>query len=443
MKKSSLQFLITSFLIFTSVACGPSKAELDSTATQAAVSLSGTQTAQAPTATATFTPSPTATYTPTVTPTPTDTPTSTPTPLPQWMSAGLVLEDLPSGFVQMSDVQMSALNQNLPPNSIAFGFMNEADQQAVMGYYISYPSQAEQDAFDASLPDLLQLFTIAYGATTEPETIKGLDDLGDSRAASTFVSEAGETDLRWENILFRRGEVGALLFVFYAEGKESLISSGDIARLLDQRLAQTLSIGDLVSASSNRDDFDAGLLEPWEWINEKSEKWNLTERPGYLRIYASHEKGVNVLLRPVSQGDFTIETRVIFEPNTNFQFAGLTVYQDENNSLAFGRAFCDTANTCVGNGIYFDNVLDGNWTGINFGTQFDSKSEAYLRLERRGDNVIAFYSPDGKTWSKIGMHQVPAGYQVNGVGLIAMNDFNTADADIPADFDYFELSEYK
>ena len=219
--------------------------------------------------------------------------------------------------------------------------------------------------------------------------------------------------------------------------------AGDLARLLDQRLAQTLSIDVLTSASTRRDDFSAGLLEPWEWKNEKPDKWNLTEQPGHLRIYASHKAGVNLLLRPVGQGDFTIETHVIFEPKTNFQLAGLVIYQDVNNLLAFGRAFCDTPNVCVGNGIYFDNVRDGVFPTTNFATSVDSYDEAYLRLERRGDNVIAFYSSDGMTWSKIGTHQIPASYQVNGVGLMASGDLNTSDQDIPADFDYFEISEYK
>ena len=57
-------------------ACGPSQAELDATATQAAVAMFATQTAEAPTATLT----PTNTLTPTSKPT--DTPTSTPTAMP-------------------------------------------------------------------------------------------------------------------------------------------------------------------------------------------------------------------------------------------------------------------------------------------------------------------------------------------------------------------------
>ena len=56
----------------------------------------------------------------------------------------------------------------------------------------------------------------------------------------------------------------------------------------------------------------------------------------------------------MTEADFAIETHMLFEPTTNYQFAGLVIWQDEFNFLQFGRAFCDNEGTCVGNGIYFD-----------------------------------------------------------------------------------------
>ena len=195
-----------------------------------------------------------------------------------------------------------------------------------------------------------------------------------------------------------------------------------------------------------RDEFDGALDEGWYWVNENPAKWNLTENPGFLRIYTSPygTGGENLLLRPVAQGDFMIKTRLLFEPDTNFQFAGLVIWQDENNFLQLGRAFCDIPDVCVGNGIYFDHVSDGTIVDGNFATQFDNPfnlAESYLRLERRGDMVKAFYSHEGITWTEIGTHWIPSDFQVNGVGLTASQDFYTPDWDIPADFDFFELTE--
>ena len=66
-------FVVVAISLFVS-ACGPSQAELDTQATQAAENIYASQTAAAPTATATSTASPTSTSTPP--------PTSTPTPIP-------------------------------------------------------------------------------------------------------------------------------------------------------------------------------------------------------------------------------------------------------------------------------------------------------------------------------------------------------------------------
>jgi len=193
-----------------------------------------------------------------------------------------------------------------------------------------------------------------------------------------------------------------------------------------------------------RDDFDGQLAEGWDWINENSDKWNLTENSGFLRIYAALNGAgsENLLFHPVVDGDFMIKTHLLFEPDTNFQFAGLVIWQDEYNFLQLGRAFCDVADVCVGNGLYFDRVEGGNPIGGNFATPIGNPSDVYLRLERRGDMVRAFYSMDeGITWYEIGIHWIPEDFEVNGVGLTASQDIYTPDWDIPADFDFFELTE--
>ena len=193
-----------------------------------------------------------------------------------------------------------------------------------------------------------------------------------------------------------------------------------------------------------RDEFDGLLASDWYWVNENQDKWNLTENPGFLRMLASPygTGGENLLLRPVAEGDFSIETRVLFAPDTNFQIAGLVIWQDENNFLQLGRAFCDIEGPCVGNGIYFDKIADGVGVDSNFAAQLENPfdpAESYLRLERRGEMVRAFYSHEGITWTEIGTHWIPTEFQVNGVGLTSAQD--QSDLGIPADFDYFEMTE--
>ena len=137
--------------------------------------------------------------------------------------------------------------------------------------------------------------------------------------------------------------------------------------------------------------------------------------------------------------DFSISTRLLFEPDNNFQFSGLVVYQDKENFVQLGRAFCDVPGLCVGNGIYFDSTLDGTFGGENYATSIASPSEVYLRLDRVGNTIYGYYSPDGTSWTLMGSHVIPSDFQINGVGLTASQDIYNPEPQIASDFDYFEL----
>lgn len=122
-KSSCLVLLLILFVC----ACGPSQAELDATATQAAKDQHGTQTAQAPTATPTHTntPTPTNTATPTATQTPTASPTSTPTPLP-----GMVISDLENGW-RLYESNADGFAIALPPEWLHIDLNPEAFSDAL------------------------------------------------------------------------------------------------------------------------------------------------------------------------------------------------------------------------------------------------------------------------------------------------------------------------
>jgi hypothetical protein len=191
-----------------------------------------------------------------------------------------------------------------------------------------------------------------------------------------------------------------------------------------------------------RDDFDGTMRSEWVWINENSGEWSLEANPGFLTIWTSPVPTgrQNLLLRPAPVGDFTIQTRLLFQPSTNFEFAGLVVWQDEGNFLQLGCAFCAPEfSQCVGNGIYFDFVQPGPW-GDNFATQVENPGEAYLRLIRQGLSLKAYYSGNNFDWVLIGEHILPAGFKINSVGLTSSQHYDTESNPIPADFDYFVLN---
>jgi hypothetical protein len=137
--------------------------------------------------------------------------------------------------------------------------------------------------------------------------------------------------------------------------------------------------------------------------------------------------------------DFVIRTRLLFTPVENFQFAGLTVFNDLDNKLVFGRAFCDRSPpACVGNGIYFDHVEGGVLIGNAYATSIPATGEAYLRLVREGSNYTSYVSENGTEWQEIGTHAI--GFEPTYIGFYV--DGQTSPAPTPANFDFFIL-EYE
>lgn len=195
----------------------------------------------------------------------------------------------------------------------------------------------------------------------------------------------------------------------------------------------------IADPASFRDDFEGSLGEGWQWRNEDAGDWSLTEVPGSLQInvlggQVSDDSIMNLLLRDAPPGDFQIETKVTFRPEANYQFAGLIVYESPSNLIQAGRAFCDAADVCAGEGLYVDHYLDGNFIAPNFAAAF-TENEVYLRLLRQGDTYTFETSSDGSQWTERG--QSVSQVSPLQIGLVAGQ--NTAEV-VPALFDYFAVS---
>lgn len=238
MISEKLRILISILIAVTLSGCGLSQADVDATATQMASEIFATQTAQAPTVTPTFTPSPTPTATPTLTPTPTNTPTITPTPTPPLMAVAFTPDDLPAGFQAMPAEVLSGMQMSMPVDAITFGFWQEMSSQFIMGYLVPYPTRSGQIAFDNVSTEVVDSFPAAFGSDSTPEYLPDLDDIGESRAGITFVTQAVNLSLRWDIVVFRQGETGVFLFVAYPDGDKPAVPVGDLARLLDERLSK-------------------------------------------------------------------------------------------------------------------------------------------------------------------------------------------------------------
>ena len=196
---------------------------------------------------------------------------------------------------------------------------------------------------------------------------------------------------------------------------------------------------EISSGEGFQDDFVGQLAEGWTWLGENPAKWSLSKVPGSLQIMladASFDGPAlppNILLREPPTGDFEITTSFRFTPTTNFQFAGLVVFQEHGNVLQLGRAFCDVEGYCVGDGIYFDNFENGSIPATSPRAPFNGEV-TYLRLQRIGNTYTGYYSDDGENWTLLGEHF--RDFSPIRVGLVTAQ----SSTEIPAVFDYFTMN---
>jgi len=203
------------------------------------------------------------------------------------------------------------------------------------------------------------------------------------------------------------------------------------------------------------DDFEAASLESgWSIVNENAANFSLADSPGFVRIetqrgtFGDESTVNNILLREMT-GDFILDTRVAFNPQTASQFAGLVIYQDQENLVAHGLAFAEGERGEF-RGVVLLNV-DGSTDSDTRrpGTFYnedstDAPNEVFLRLLRFGDQFVGAFSSDGLTYTDVGLvtNELP---DTISVGLVAANgDFagcgTDCDVKIPADFDFFSIT---
>lgn len=204
-----------------------------------------------------------------------------------------------------------------------------------------------------------------------------------------------------------------------------------------------LPLSTVLAASATvdwNDNFGVAALEDrWSWIREDATHWSLTDWPGKMKITTQQGGGPtarNLLVQQAPVGDYMIETYLEFTPTTDYHMAGLLVYLDDTHYLILRRAYCTPGAQCVGNGIYFDHVSGGSFTGDNYATTTIATGTVYLRLVKAGGTYYGYYSENYTDWTLIGSH-TPT-FAPDQIGLTAHTGGQPA-PDIPAYFIHFRV----
>lgn len=153
------------------------------------------------------------------------------------------------------------------------------------------------------------------------------------------------------------------------------------------------------------DGFDGKLDSRWNWINPGGNATHYLTKTG---ISLSTPTGSDLnparnfnaprLLLPIT-GNFTIETRLVFRPNTNFQSAGILLWQSPTTFIRFERGFGGPKNLQK-SGVLFQE-WDHGTTGISisgFAQNLTTSGSVELRIQRQGDNFIASWRVPGQIW---------------------------------------------
>jgi len=152
-------------------------------------------------------------------------------------------------------------------------------------------------------------------------------------------------------------------------------------------------------------------------------------------------------------GDFTVQLKVTadFDPgdtpaegfNRAFHGAGLLLWQDESNYFRFERGELYWPNTRVHRyfapslqlrlgGQYIEQLGPPSRTAPVF-----TEPHTFLKVQRKGGTLTAWYSRDGDYWQKAREFEVFSGKKIR-VGVYAVN---TAGKEFTATFEGFKVTE--
>jgi transcriptional regulator with XRE-family HTH domain/regulation of enolase protein 1 (concanavalin A-like superfamily) len=171
--------------------------------------------------------------------------------------------------------------------------------------------------------------------------------------------------------------------------------------------------------------FNGNLGSGWAWINP-GEKASYHLTPTSLTLSAPTKSNLNPLynfnaprlLRPIT-GNFTIETQLVFHPDTNFQSAGILLWQDSSTFLRFERGFGGK------NSGVFLQAWDHGPTPMTItplGKYPTTAESVELRIQRQGDAITASWHELGQSWQPGGDTVLHFDRLFIGVDLI--DDFN-------------------
>ncbi|KRE71347.1 Ig-like domain-containing protein [Paenibacillus sp. Soil750] len=177
----------------------------------------------------------------------------------------------------------------------------------------------------------------------------------------------------------------------------------------------------------------------WTWVRENRDNWAINPaNPNFIRLTTIEgswggTKPSNILLRDPGTADFSISTKLKFDADKSFEWAGLIVYQDDGNLISLGR---QANGSPAAKQIRFSQVKTGTQTDKNYSDPV-APGDIYLKIDKTGTTYKGYYSSDGVTWTQV-TDTFTITLTTPKVGVF-VRKLNTSIAAKPAEFTNFKV----
>ena len=204
----------------------------------------------------------------------------------------------------------------------------------------------------------------------------------------------------------------------------------------------------LTTPQSPSDEFDGNSLNLCRWnAIVRHEPGGYTVADGKLTLPAAHgdffgsgaNNNPNMLLQQPAppSGPWTMETRLTFNPNENYEQAGLLLYSDDQNYVKADLVFAGNR------ALEFLNEVNGTAGGFDNTANISTRPTTVdLRIVSDGTNLRAYYHFDGDaSWTQFGTATpLSAAGPSPKFGLYANDSNATVTSRDNAVFDYFRIT---
>jgi regulation of enolase protein 1 (concanavalin A-like superfamily) len=190
------------------------------------------------------------------------------------------------------------------------------------------------------------------------------------------------------------------------------------------------------------EDFQGSWNSAWVWTDPNNDvTYDFTAHPGFLRLTVPENNDLAAevnydaprLLVP-KKGDFTIETKIEFDPQEIYQGAGLLVWQDENTFMRLEFSYGGMGGIAKNVVFCFQELgALGVFASVDLP---DTQTSIELRLQRKGDQFTASYRQVGGTRQEIGSTAASLSSTVD-IGISQVTQYTSTA--ISADFDYVKI----